>query len=159
MNAKDMQAAAILPTDFESDEDVDRPVPDVLATFGDLDILINDAGINADKLVSNHPLEDWRRVIRVNLKAPLRRCKAAGSHFLPRKRSVMIGVSSINGLVGATDESSYCASKHGLIGLRETLAIGRTPTACVSTSSHQGQSRRTWPRSDSRRRTCRTLIC
>lgn len=114
---------AYIAADLNNDDDVGNLIARSIEVYGDLDILVNNAGIDADNPILNHPLEDWRRVMKINLEVPFRLGQAAAHHFVDKGRGVIINVASIFGLVSAAEAGSYAASKHGLIGLSKTMAI------------------------------------
>lgn len=98
------------------------------ALLGGLDILVNNAGIDADGPAIDHPLEDWRRVMRINLEVPFRFAQQAARLFQQqRSPGVIINVSSIAGFKAISEASSYVASKHGLVGLTKVLALEWAP--------------------------------
>ena len=112
-----------LGADLGDDRAVDELVPQAIEAFGGLDILVNNAGIDADAPALNYPLEDWRRVIRMDLEVPFRLCQAAGAHFIDQGRGVIINVASVLGLRGLADACSYVAAKHGIVGVSKVLAL------------------------------------
>lgn len=109
--------------DLLDDGEVDALIPRVSKQFGPIDILVNNAGIDADNLALKHPLEDWQRVLRLNLEVPFRLCQAVAPAMLDKGAGVVINISSVFGLVGGREVCSYAASKHGLIGLTKVLAV------------------------------------
>jgi len=115
--------ASHIGADLADDEAVDGLIPMIEANIGRLDILVNNAGVDADNLMVNHPLEDWRRLLRMNLEVPFRLSKAAAPRFFEKGRGVIINVSSILGFVAAPEAAAYVPSKHGLIGLTRQLAL------------------------------------
>lgn len=115
--------AGYLVADLLEEEAVDTLIDRVNERFGAIEILVNNAGIDADNPAIGHPLKDWQRVLRLNLEVPFRLCQAAAHGMLEREQGVIINVSSVLGLVGAQEVASYAASKHGLIGLTRVLAI------------------------------------
>ncbi len=108
-----------------TDEDAVNGLLDrAVAIFGGVDVLVNNAGIDADGPALDHPLEDWRRVIHVNLEVPFRLAQQAARHFLSgEKGGVVINVASVAGFKALDEASSYVASKHGLVGLTKALAL------------------------------------
>ncbi len=99
---------------------VDRAVK----IFGGIDVLVNNAGIDSDGPAVDHKLEDWRRVMHVNLEVPFRLAQQAARHFFAkRKAGVVINVASVAGFKALDEASSYVASKHGLVGLTKALAL------------------------------------
>lgn len=114
---------AFMGADMLEDRDVESLVPSAIERLGGLDILVNNAGIDADSPVLDHSLEDWRRVLRVNLEVPFRLSQTAARYMVANAGGSIINVSSIYGLVGGAEVASYAASKHGLIGFSKTMAV------------------------------------
>jgi 2-deoxy-D-gluconate 3-dehydrogenase len=112
-----------LGADLGDDGAVDGLIPAVESRFGSLDILVNNAGIDADNLLINHPLDDWRRVMRLNLEVPFRLGKAAAPQFFEKGSGVIINVASVLGLVATLEGAAYVPAKHGLIGLTRLMAL------------------------------------
>jgi 2-deoxy-D-gluconate 3-dehydrogenase len=121
------QTAGSLGADLEDDTAVEGLIPRVQAGFGQLDILVNNAGIDADNPLINHPLEDWRRVMKVNLEVPFRLSQAAAPHFFEKGRGVIINIASILGLKPGHEAAAYVPAKHGLIGLTKQMALEWAP--------------------------------
>ena len=93
-----------------------------VATFGRVDVLINNAGVSHIAPAERTSLEDWRRVLDVNLTGPFLLCKELAPQMLERGEGSIVNIASVAGLLGIADRSAYNASKHGLIGLTRTLA-------------------------------------
>jgi len=89
---------------------------------GPIDVLVNNAGIIFYKPVESVTIEDWDRLIGVNLKGAFLCVKAVAPSMKARKSGAIINVSSNAGIVGDIDESTYCASKFGIEGLSRALA-------------------------------------
>jgi len=108
-----------------TDEDaVNGLVDRAVSIFGGIDVLVNNAGIDSDGPAIDHALEDWRRVLHVNLEVPFRLAQQAARHFLFREKpGVIINVASVAGFKAIREASSYVASKHGLVGLTKVLAL------------------------------------
>ena len=85
-------------------------------------MLVNNAGISCIAPAEDTTLEQWQRVIAVNLTAPFLLCREFGKVMLEQKSGSIINIASVAGLLGISDRSAYNASKHGLIGLTRTLA-------------------------------------
>jgi NAD(P)-dependent dehydrogenase (short-subunit alcohol dehydrogenase family) len=94
----------------------------VMARFGQVDVLVNNAGISHISSAERTTAADYRRVLEVNLVAPFLLAKAFGERMLEARRGAIINVASIAGLAGVADRAAYNASKHGLVGLTRTLA-------------------------------------
>lgn len=106
------------------DDAIDGLFARAVACFGQVDVLVNNAGLDADCPAMDHLLEDWRRVMKVNLEVPFRLSQQAARHFTCRgSDGVIINVSSIAGFKALNEASSYVASKHGLVGLTKALAL------------------------------------
>lgn len=90
--------------------------------FGPVDILVNNAGIAHFGLLTELSEAQWQRLLGVNLGGAFFCCQAALRSMVARKRGVIVNVSSMWGLVGASCEAAYSASKGGLIALTKALA-------------------------------------
>lgn len=91
-------------------------------TFGRLDVLVNNAGVTADKLILRMQEADFDKVINANLKGAFFCCKAACKLMMRQRYGRIINISSVVGLHGNAGQSNYAASKAGLIGLTKSLA-------------------------------------
>lgn len=108
--------------DVSNFEDSKALVADVLQHFGGLDIIVNNAGITADKLIMQMSEEDFDKVIAVNLKGAFNLIKHAHLHFLKKRMGRIINISSVSGLSGNAGQANYSSSKAGLIGLTKSVA-------------------------------------
>jgi acetoacetyl-CoA reductase len=97
-------------------------IREVLDAHGKLDILVNNAGITLDKTVRKMTVEDWDRVIQVNLSGAFYLSRAILQHMLDRGSGRIINISSIIGESGNIGQANYAASKAGLFGLTMSLA-------------------------------------
>ena len=86
------------------------------------DVLVNNAGISLICPAEDTSIEQWQRVISINLTGPFLLCREIGKQMLARRRGNIVNVASIAGLHGIIDRSAYNTSKHGLVGLTRTLA-------------------------------------
>ena len=103
-------------------EDCERVIQEVLDTHGRLDILVNNAGITADKTVRRMTVDDWDRVVQVNLSGAFYLSRAILQHMLDRGAGRIINISSIIGESGNIGQANYASSKAGLFGLTMSLA-------------------------------------
>jgi NAD(P)-dependent dehydrogenase (short-subunit alcohol dehydrogenase family) len=99
-----------------------RMVEETISRFGQLDVLVNNAGISLQRPAESTTLAEWERVLRINLTGPFLLCREAGNHMLSRGEGSIVNISSVAGLLAVADRSAYNTSKHGLIGLTRTLA-------------------------------------
>ncbi len=108
--------------DVSDEAAVTRMAESVVARFGRVDVLVNNAGISCIKRAEELTAAEWRRVMDVNLLGPFLCSQAFGRHMLRQHSGSIINVASIAGLLGVAERSAYNASKHGLVGLTRTLA-------------------------------------
>ena len=101
---------------------VDGLVPQAVAALGKLDILVNNAGVTRDNLAMRMKDDEWDQVIRVNLEAAFRLCRAAAKPMMKARFGRMISVTSIVGVTGNPGQANYAASKAGLIGMSKSIA-------------------------------------
>ncbi len=100
-----------------------KVVDDVIATFGTVDILINNAGITKDNLLMRISEEDFDKVIEVNLKSVFNMTKAVQRIMLKNKAGSIINMSSVVGIKGNAGQTNYAASKAGVIGFSKSVAL------------------------------------
>ena len=89
---------------------------------GDLDVLVNNAGLTRDGLLARMPDADWRAVIETNLSSVFYTCRAAVRGMMKKRAGSIVNVSSIVGLHGNWGQTNYGASKAGIIGFTKSLA-------------------------------------
>ena len=94
----------------------------VIADFGKIDVLINNAGITKDTLMLRMGEEDWDRVIDVNLKSVFNLTKHALRGMLKQRSGSIINMSSVVGVMGNAGQANYAASKAGIIGFTKSIA-------------------------------------
>ena len=96
---------------------------DVVAEFGTIDILINNAGITKDNLLLRISEADFDKVIEVNLKSVFNMTKAVQKTMLKQRHGSIINMSSVVGVKGNAGQSNYAASKAGIIGFSKSIAL------------------------------------
>jgi NAD(P)-dependent dehydrogenase (short-subunit alcohol dehydrogenase family) len=111
-----------VPGDVSVQADVAAFAEQVRERFGQVDVLVNNAGISFIEPAEDTAAEQWRRVLEVNLTGPFLLCQAFGRMMLEAGVGSIVNVASIAGLRGVADRAAYNASKHGLVGLTRTLA-------------------------------------
>ena len=95
---------------------------EVIDEHGRLDILVNNAGVTVDKPIWKMSVDDWHKVLRVNLSGSFYMTKPAIAHMIERGSGRIINISSVTGEIGNIGQANYTASKSGLFGLTKTLA-------------------------------------
>ncbi len=103
-------------------EQADGLVKTAIEKYGDLHVLVNNAGITRDGLIMSMSESDWDDVIQTNLKSTFNCCKAAIRHMLRRRYGRIINIASISGIMGNAGQTNYSASKAGQIGFTKALA-------------------------------------
>ena len=94
----------------------------LVAAAGDLDIVVNNAGVTRDGLLVRMSDEDWRTVIDTNLASCFYTCRAAARGMMKRRSGTVVNISSIVGIHGNWGQTNYAASKAGIIGFTKALA-------------------------------------
>ncbi len=118
-----------LPGDVTAEDFGDRAVAACLERFGDLQIVVNNAGYIWNSRIVNHTDEQWYAMIDVHATGPFRLLRAAGRHFREMAREgrtsparKVVNVSSVSGLFGEATQLSYSAAKAALVGMTRSLA-------------------------------------
>jgi len=110
--------------------DVSKPeeVGAMFSAAGEVEVLVNNAGVAHYGLITDLSFADWRALMAVNLDGAFNCCRAAVPGMVRRKRGSIVVISSMWGQVGASCEAAYSASKAGLIGLTKALAKELAPS-------------------------------
>ncbi|OEK03837.1 3-oxoacyl-[acyl-carrier-protein] reductase [Roseivirga sp. 4D4] len=98
-------------------------VNDVVAEFGSLDVIVNNAGITRDNLLMRMTEEMWDEVINVNLKSCFNTVKAATRTMMKQRAGSIINITSVVGVKGNAGQANYAASKAGIIGFTKSVAL------------------------------------
>ena len=114
--------AAVVHADVSDFEAVRGMADRVHETFGDLDVLVNNAGINIDKRFGDLTPEDWQRVIDINLTGSYNTSRVFFEELRESEEGRIVNISSVIGEMGNIGQANYAASKSGLFGLTRTLA-------------------------------------
>ena len=119
--------ALVIQADVSSFDDAQAMVEKVLNDFGQVDILINNAGMNWDGVVWKMSEEQWDRVINVDLKGTFNYTRAVTPVFREQGSGKIVNITSINGLRGKFGQTNYSAAKAGVIGFTKACAreLGR----------------------------------
>jgi len=123
---KDVQSsggkAAVMQADVSDMRQAEALVKFAVDTFGDLQILVNNAGITRDQLIMMMPEADWDAVITTNLKSTFNCTKPAVKHMMRKRTGRVINITSVAGQMGNPGQTNYSASKGGQIAFTKALA-------------------------------------
>lgn len=115
--------AAAFPTDVTDEAQVEKLAAEVRSRFGKVHILVNNAGTNVRKNLTDFTLDEWRRVMDTNLTGVFLMCRA----FVPLMKGSgygrILNISSTMSHIALPQRTAYCASKAGLLGLTRALAL------------------------------------
>lgn len=114
--------AHVLPCDLRDRAQVASLVSQAEGAMGQLDILINNAGVTKDNLFMRMKDAEWDDVIAINLTSAFILCRAALRNMMRRRSGRIINIASISGVVGNPGQGNYAASKAGLVGMTKSLA-------------------------------------
>lgn len=118
----EIEGANGLELDITDAASVQRAADETAARFGRIDILIASAGITGPNVSSwDYPIEDWNRVIAVNLNGVYYACRAVVAHMRRSGHGRIVTIASIAGKEGNPNAAAYSASKAGVIGLTKSL--------------------------------------
>lgn len=112
----------ILTGDVAKEEDAKRMIDDLVAEFGHIDVLVNNAGMTQDKLMTRMTETSFKDVLNTNLVGTFNMSKFALKTMQKKRTGVIINMSSIAGTHGNVGQANYSASKAGIIGLTKTTA-------------------------------------
>jgi NAD(P)-dependent dehydrogenase (short-subunit alcohol dehydrogenase family) len=115
------------PMDVTDAPAVDATFAAIEAEAGQIDVLVNNAGIIFYKPIEDISVSDWDGLQAVNLRGPFLCTRAVARGMKQRRRGAIISVSSNAGVRGGNEESAYCASKFGLEGFSRAMAIEFAP--------------------------------
>lgn len=108
--------------DVTKSESIEAMVSGAITTYGQIDVLVNNAGVVADAQLKKMTDEQFDKVIDVNLKGTYNCTKAVVDNMIERKCGVVLNASSIVGIYGNFGQTNYAASKFGVIGMAKTWA-------------------------------------
>lgn len=124
---KELAAMGIKAKGYRSDASdfaaAEQLINAVVADFGGLNVLVNNAGITKDNLLMRMTEEMWDQVINVNLKSCFNTVKAATRTFMKQKSGSIINMTSVVGIKGNAGQGNYAASKSGIIGFTKSVAL------------------------------------
>ena len=112
--------------DVTQQADVDRAIDACMSQFGQIDVLVNNAGVEGASTLDDLPDQVWETAIAVNLTGAMRMARAV-LPYLPEREGVIVNIASALGIAGCGTFSAYSASKAGLVGFTQSLAAELAP--------------------------------
>ena len=109
--------------DMSKPHEIEAMVRHAEATFGSVDVLVNNAGIQHVARVENFPPERWDAVIAINLSSAFHASRFALPGMQARNWGRILNIASVHGLVASAEKAAYVAAKHGLVGLTKVTAL------------------------------------
>ena len=129
--AKDIEASGVhtlaLKADVTSMDEINNVAARTVETFGNIHILINNAGITRDNLALKMTDEQWDTVIAVNLKGTFVATRAVMRQMMKQRAGKIVNIASIVGVMGNAGQANYSASKAGIIGFTKSMAKELAP--------------------------------
>ncbi|WP_331371848.1 3-hydroxybutyrate dehydrogenase [Sinorhizobium chiapasense] len=111
------------PADMTKPEEIADLMATAAARFGGVDILVNNAGVQYVEKVEDFPVEQWDRIIAINLSSSFHTIRAALPGMKTKGWGRIVNIASAHGLVASPFKSAYVAAKHGIMGLTKTVAL------------------------------------
>jgi 3-hydroxybutyrate dehydrogenase len=109
--------------DMTKPEEIADMIATAEKTFGGIDVLVNNAGIQHVSPVEDFPIEKWNMIIAINLSSSFHTIRAAVPGMKKKGKGRIINIASAHGLVASPFKSAYVAAKHGILGLTKTVAL------------------------------------
>jgi 3-oxoacyl-[acyl-carrier protein] reductase len=124
---KELQSMGVKAKGYKSDASdfsaADELITNIIADFGSLEVVVNNAGITRDNLLMRMSEEQFDEVIRTNLKSAFNITKACQRPMLKARKGSIINISSVVGVKGNAGQANYAASKAGMIGFTKSIAL------------------------------------
>jgi NAD(P)-dependent dehydrogenase (short-subunit alcohol dehydrogenase family) len=140
--------ALSITADVSNKDQVEAAFARIDQELGRLDVLVNNAGIWRPVPALELSLEQWDRVVAVNLTGALLCMQAAGRRMVPRQRGSIVNISSISGVQGRKNGAAYAATKHGILGLTKSFAhewaLDGVRVNAIGPGAHETEMTRVW---------------
>ena len=114
--------ACFVPCDVGIADQVRSAFDQAVQFLGQLDIMVNNAGITKDTLLVRMSDDDWDAVLRVNLNGTFLFSRAVAKHMMKQRSGAIVNIASISGIIGTAGQANYAASKAGVIALTKSTA-------------------------------------
>jgi 3-hydroxybutyrate dehydrogenase len=118
----DAKSAVAVVMDVSSEEQVNSGVEKAVASFGTVDILVSNAGIQIVHPIEDFPYADWKKLLAIHLDGAFLTTKACAKHMYRQKSGSLIYMGSVHSHEASPLKSAYVAAKHGILGLARTMA-------------------------------------
>src|SRR5262249_6199989 len=115
-------SANALPLDLSDPASIERGIKETLTKEGQIDVLVNNAGITDDNLILRMSQESWERVLATTLTGVFLLTQAVVKSMVRKRYGRIVNVTSVVGLMGNAGQANYAASKAGLVGLTKSIA-------------------------------------
>ena len=115
--------AGLFYCDVRSSGDVITMIEMIVARWGNIDVLINNAALNIDNFLIRTETEEWEKIIATNLSGSFYTIRAVSKYMMMKKQGHIINISSLVGLKGHAGQCAYSSAKAGLIGLTKSAAL------------------------------------
>jgi 3-oxoacyl-[acyl-carrier protein] reductase len=112
-----------VPADLSVAEKCFSIVDETVKSFNKIDVLVNNAGVNLPKGVDELTLDDWSKIVAVNLTAPFLCSKRAASYMVSQRSGRIINIASIQSFLAIPNRVPYASTKSGILGLTRALAL------------------------------------
>lgn len=142
--------AFFIKLDVAEESDVKRLTGSVLERFGRIDVLVNNAGIGASGTLLTRPMEEWDRVLNVNLRGPYMMAKYCAPALIRANPGVILSIASTRALMSEAHTEPYSASKGGILALTHSLAVSLGPNVRVNSISPGWVEVSGWKKSNQR---------
>jgi len=136
--------------DVAEESDVKRLTESVLERFGRIDVLVNNAGIGASGTLLTRSMEEWDRVLNVNLRGPYMLAKYCAPALMRANPGVILNIASTRALMSEAHTEPYSASKGGILALTHSLAVSLGPNVRVNAISPGWVEVSDWKKSSQR---------
>lgn len=120
--------AVCIKADVSTPEGAKKLISEAISAFGDIDVLVNNAGIAQQKLFTDITNDDWAKMVNTNLSSVFYTCREVTPFMVSRKSGNIVNISSIWGETGGSCEVHYSAAKAGVMGLTKALAKELAPS-------------------------------
>ncbi len=134
------EGAVAIPVDIGEPQSIETLFRDTIARFGRVDILVNNAGVGIARLFVDTSLEEWERVVRINLTGSFLCGQHAARQMMRQRSGRIVNIVSLSGQKGGVGRAAYGASKAGVEVLTKIMAVEWPSTASTSTRSRRVRS-------------------